>query len=50
MVTRLLGLSVKEGLMLPPGLVLDMSQVQKPEKEENDAGDEIYTDDDSPAG
>ena len=36
MLTRLLGLSLREGLMLPPGLVLDMIQVQKPgAKEEN---------------
>lgn len=44
MVSRLLGLSLKEGLMLPPGLVLDMIQVQKPKaKEENT--DDGYEDD-----
>lgn len=40
MVTKLLGLSLREGLMLPPGLVLDMLQVQKaPEKEEEEYAD-----------
>lgn len=36
MVTKALGLSLKEGMMLPPGVVLDMLQVQRPDKEEND--------------
>lgn len=51
MVTKLLGLSYKEGMMLPPGLILDMIQVQKPGKEDSDdAGYEDDTDDDSAGG
>lgn len=41
MLTRMLGLSLQEGLMLPPGLVLDMIQVQKAKpEEEKDYADE----------
>lgn len=41
MLTRMLGLSLREGLMLPPGLVLDMIQVQKAKpEEEKDYADE----------
>lgn len=44
MVTKALGLSLKEGMMLPPGLVLDMIRVQSREQKEEDDGDTIDID------
>lgn len=46
MLTQGMGLSVREGMMLPPGLILDILELGK--KKEEDDGDTVDFRDDSP--
>ena len=47
LLTQGLGLSVREGMMLPPGLILDILELGK-KKEEEDDGNTVDFCDDSP--